>query len=208
MHRSLNKCSRCDLIVPGWSALHCEMYKKAPTMLLLIKIHNVETHLWLIWIIISINDKIAHDYQTIMIFVMNENKDNWYIQNNVLKYTSVPHREWNLAGNEFVLPHHIPDSNVHGANMGPGGPHCGPMNFIIWDTMRVLTCDFPQEPVFPQVWFIVWRGVTTAQHSVALVSVLLWLCEASGHNVAAWLYKLWMCSFCRTCHKAKINCPL
>ena len=35
----------------------------------------------------------------------------------------------------------IPDSNVHGANMGPiwgrqdpGGPHVGPMNFVFWDT--------------------------------------------------------------------------
>ena len=35
---------------------------------------------------------------------------------------------------------YIPDSKVHGANMGPiwgrqdpGGPHVGPMNFAIWD---------------------------------------------------------------------------
>ena len=35
-----------------------------------------------------------------------------------------------------------PDSKVHGANMGPilgrqepGGPHVGPMNFVIWDSM-------------------------------------------------------------------------
>ena len=34
----------------------------------------------------------------------------------------------------------IPDSKVHGDNMGPiwgrqdpGGPHVGPMNFAIWD---------------------------------------------------------------------------
>ena len=34
----------------------------------------------------------------------------------------------------------IPDSNVHGANMGPiwgrqdpGGPQVGPINFAIWD---------------------------------------------------------------------------
>ena len=34
----------------------------------------------------------------------------------------------------------IPDSKVHGANMGPtwgredpGGPHVGPMNFAVWD---------------------------------------------------------------------------
>ena len=36
----------------------------------------------------------------------------------------------------------IPDSKVHGANMGriwgqqdPGGPHVGPMNVVIWDTI-------------------------------------------------------------------------
>ena len=36
-----------------------------------------------------------------------------------------------------------PDSNVHGANMGPiwgrqdpGGPHVGPMNFAIWVNMQ------------------------------------------------------------------------
>ena len=37
-------------------------------------------------------------------------------------------------------PENIPDSKVHGANMGPiwgrqdpGGPHVGLMNFAIWD---------------------------------------------------------------------------
>ena len=36
----------------------------------------------------------------------------------------------------------IPDSKVHGANMGPiwgrqdpGGPHVGPINFAIWDIL-------------------------------------------------------------------------
>ena len=36
----------------------------------------------------------------------------------------------------------LPDSKVHGANMGPiwgrqdpGGPHVGPMNFVIWATI-------------------------------------------------------------------------
>ena len=39
----------------------------------------------------------------------------------------------------------IPDSKVHGANMGPiwgrqgpGGPHVGPMNFAIWDRNLVV----------------------------------------------------------------------
>ena len=37
----------------------------------------------------------------------------------------------------------IPDSKVHGVNMGPiwgrqdpGGPHVGPMNFAIWDIWK------------------------------------------------------------------------
>ena len=41
---------------------------------------------------------------------------------------------------EKLMVQMIPDSKVHGANMGPiwgrqdpGGPHVGPMNFAIWD---------------------------------------------------------------------------
>ena len=40
----------------------------------------------------------------------------------------------------------IPDSKVHGANMGPiwgrqelGGPHDGPMDFVIWDDTWIWT---------------------------------------------------------------------
>ena len=40
----------------------------------------------------------------------------------------------------------VPDNKVHGANMGPiwgrqdsGGPHVGPMNFIIWGSVAVMT---------------------------------------------------------------------
>ena len=43
----------------------------------------------------------------------------------------------------------IPDSKVHGANMGsiwgrqdPGGPHVGPMNFAIWDVFRLAKAIF------------------------------------------------------------------
>ena len=39
---------------------------------------------------------------------------------------------------------HVPDSKVHGANMGPiwgqqdpGGPHVGPINFAIWGTTHI-----------------------------------------------------------------------
>ena len=45
----------------------------------------------------------------------------------------------------------FPDSKVHGANMGPiwgrhdpGGPHVGPMNFVIW-VHRILLAKFSHE---------------------------------------------------------------
>ena len=44
------------------------------------------------------------------------------------------------------LIRNIPDSKIHGANMGPtwgrqdpGGPHVGPMNLVIWDVFGVYT---------------------------------------------------------------------
>ena len=48
----------------------------------------------------------------------------------------------------------LPDSKVHGANMGPiwgrqdpGGPHVGPMNFAIWAVPRLpFWCDSPHAP--------------------------------------------------------------
>ena len=48
----------------------------------------------------------------------------------------------------------IPDSKVHGANMGPiwgrqdpGGPHAGPMNFAIWD------CKWSAPMMSRYVWW-------------------------------------------------------
>ena len=32
-----------------------------------------------------------------------------------------------------ILYNNIPDSKIHGANMGP--THVGPMNYAIWDVM-------------------------------------------------------------------------
>ena len=44
----------------------------------------------------------------------------------------------------ILLMYEIPDSKVHGANMGPicgrqdpGGPHVGHMNFVIWDHYKL-----------------------------------------------------------------------
>ena len=47
---------------------------------------------------------------------------------------------WTAYGLEL----NTPDSKIHGANMGPiwgrqdpDGPHVGPMNFAIWDSILV-----------------------------------------------------------------------
>ena len=47
-------------------------------------------------------------------------------------------------------PEEYPDSKVHGANMGPiwgqqnpGGPHVGPMKFIIWVYMDKIGFYLP-----------------------------------------------------------------
>ena len=49
------------------------------------------------------------------------------------------------SGNTRWWRHHVPDSKVHGANMGPiwgrqdpGGPHVGPMNFAVWNTLKYI----------------------------------------------------------------------
>ena len=45
-----------------------------------------------------------------------------------------------------------PDSKVHGANIGPiwgrqdpGGPHVGPVNFAIWESLWKVKCEIKYE---------------------------------------------------------------
>ena len=55
--------------------------------------------------------------------------------------------------NENPYTSKIPDSKVHGANMGPiwgrqdpGGTHVGPVNFAIWDGIFILR-HTPRNPM-------------------------------------------------------------
>ena len=48
----------------------------------------------------------------------------------------------------YYIGEYIPDSKVHLANMGPiwgrqdpGGPHVGPMNFVIWDVTLIAIIE-------------------------------------------------------------------
>ena len=57
------------------------------------------------------------------------------------------------TGKESIAVQTYPDSKVHGANMGPiwgrqgpGGPHVGPMNFIIWCICK-LVYQYPTKRI-------------------------------------------------------------
>ena len=67
-----------------------------------------------------------------------------------------PRFQWAMH-QSLVLSFHqyVPDSKVHGANMGPiwgqqdpGGPHVGPMNFAIWGAISVPHSDIKHKRVF------------------------------------------------------------
>ena len=54
----------------------------------------------------------------------------------------------------------IPDSKVHGTNMGPiwgrqdpGGPHVGPVNFAIWDYLNQSVISQTIHPISQHHWW-------------------------------------------------------
>ena len=66
------------------------------------------------------------------------------------------HTHWGMAKYDT---NGIPDSKVHGANMGsilgrqdPGGPHVGPVNFVIWDIACALICCTYGSCCIPDIW--------------------------------------------------------
>ena len=88
-----------------------------------------------------------------------------------------------VSSSHPITDYNCPDSKVHGANMGPiwgrqdpGGPHVGPMNFIIWViTMRAYNVKLQmyKDPEFE---------LTGKLHSV--------FCEYSKKtdHILSWLY--------------------
>ena len=71
------------------------------------------------------------------------------------------HESFNLTSDVKSRWQTIPDSKVHGANMGPtwvllapDGPHVGPMNLAIWD---VKQRHFPHIDVNNDVMMWFWR---------------------------------------------------
>ena len=59
-----------------------------------------------------------------------------------------------VAGSDVVWGDVCPDNNVNGANMGPtwgrqdpGGPHDGPMNFVIW-VATIIALEVPVQAMY------------------------------------------------------------
>ena len=55
----------------------------------------------------------------------------------------------------------IPDSKLHGANMGPiwgrqdpGGPHVGPMNLAFWDVLARVNHRVRQAVIHVGAWYM------------------------------------------------------
>ena len=74
----------------------------------------------------------------------------------------------------------LPDSKVHGANMGPiwgrqdpGGPHVGPMNFAIWagDTRSQDISSYNTDLVFPRITQVPHNFTT---HSICTLFKFCW----------------------------------
>ena len=90
-----------------------------------------------------------------------------------------------------VLVNDIPDSKVHGANMGPtwvlaapDGPHVGPMNLAIRDSLSSYSWwlhDYfdvvSSRSVQTSVYWPVWRNSRSLSRKIKSVSMLLYQCE-------------------------------
>ena len=81
----------------------------------------------------------------------------------------------------LCLPQTIPDSKVHGANMGPiwgqqgpGWPHVGPMNFAIWEVCT-------RSNVGPAVLLVPYIARNTHALFVAWLPQCLW-CNPERHG--------------------------
>ena len=86
----------------------------------------------------------------------------WFAPQNQTTWTAIFLHFTTLALTQSVMPistvkdiiisppnENIPNSKVHGANMGPiwgqqdpGGPHVGPMNFAIWDNIMLVAVRY------------------------------------------------------------------
>ena len=73
-----------------------------------------------------------------------------------------------ITSHKRHMPLQIPDSKVHGANMGPvwgwqdpGAPNIGPMNFAIWDCIACVEMIYVISHCLSNETLDVWATITT-----------------------------------------------
>ena len=88
-----------------------------------------------VWVVISI--RLQYTIESMHIV-------NWRLKVTFTFAHSWEDQDWDLENCIFSFP----DSKVHGAHIGPiwdrqdpGGPHVGPMNFVIWVTIYITVPD-------------------------------------------------------------------
>ena len=95
-----------------------------------------------------------------------------------------------------------PDSNVHGANMGPiwgqqdpGGPHVGPMNFAIWEIKWLNTETFvlQSHEIVPFHKDFSPSGEQFELHKLAYIVITIHCRLYSNILQIMLLYKTWRC---------------
>ena len=85
-------------------------------------------------------------------------------------------------------------SKVHRTNMGPiggrqdpGGPHVGPVNFVIWEPKNIFWCDIHFCPIFQdlEVLLTVISGI-----QIRLINAVCYIWPRSALPIRVWLRKM------------------
>ena len=181
----VTKCShKCSVFILGNQKAHCI---RCPTdklrPLLLAACHpwnqnDAFCNTWpkrnyLIWKIHIMSSNIMKKALYQGLYTIHPKMHEWLTHRLVLLWLEMKEFYPSLSG---LLQWHwdnnmIPDSKVHGANMGPiwgrqdpGGPHVGPMDFAIWDcivqTFFVLWFRYMQNDV-PNYHAVIISHITT-----------------------------------------------
>ena len=111
-------------------------------------------------------------------------------------------RHFHFCDEVSFMLHHFPDSNVHGANMGPtwvlsapAGPHVGPMNIAIRDGY-IHTNDHNHTLVtVPQpVTALIW-SFSKEMNRITINAELLYVFKVCSNNIMPAVERLAMISY-------------
>ena len=108
----------------------------------------------------------------------------------------------------------FPDTKVHVANMGPiwgrqapGGPHVGPMNFVIWVEISFTNTEMGQVVEMISDW---WQGstyyVVTVNHMAVHDLLMQWGRTSTAILLPLYLWIFQLQQHKSQCHGATLSC--